>query len=223
MANGSAKIIANNLAVRARNAVDTGAATVDPHGIRNALAGITQTQVTLPGQISLPGLGTVHVNAAGQVIIPSGFGDGVPIHLSDVDQILAFVRTFPFMTRVTEPNVLYDSNGVQMISSHGAWMGLSSILHLLHGQRERINYGILQGFDEAGNREVIDSTRDMGELWAENPDISMDERTERQRGNALERDRLQEEQIRERHVVVQHAIGSQQRAAAISIEACQHT
>jgi hypothetical protein len=93
MANGSAKIIANNLAVRARNAVDTGAATVDPHGIRNALAGITQTQVTLPGQISLPGLGTVHVNAAGQVTIPSGFGDGVPIHLSDVDQILAFVRT----------------------------------------------------------------------------------------------------------------------------------
>lgn len=220
MANGSAKIIANNLAVRARNAVDTGAATVDPHGIRNALAGITQTQVTLPGQISLPGLGTVHVNAAGQVIIPSGFGDGVPIHLSDVDQILAFVRTFPFMTRVTEPNVLYDSNGVQMISPHGAWMGLSSILHLLHGQRERINYGILQGFDEAGNREVIDSTRDMGELWAENPDISMDERTERQRGNALERDRLQEEQIRERGMLsynMQEGANRGQRQSALRL------
>lgn len=198
MANGSAKIIANNLAVRARSAVETGDVTADPHGIRNALANITQTQVTLPGQLSLPGLGTVHVNDSNQVVIPTEFGDGVLIHLSDVDRILAFVRTFSLMTRVTESNVLYDSNGVQMISPHGAWMGLSSILHLLHGQRERINYGIRQGFDEAGNRQVVDSTRELGELWAEYPDISMDERDERQRGIAQDRDRLQEEQIRDR-------------------------
>ena len=198
MANGSAKIIANNLAVKAQNAGDTGAATVDPNGVRNALAGITQIQVNLPGQTSLPGLGTVHVNKDGQVIIPSRFGDGVSIHLSDVDQILAFMRTSPLMTRVTEPNVLYDNNGVQMISSHGAWMGLSSILHLLHDKREGINYGIRQGFDEAGNRQVVDSTRDMGEMWADVVDNSMDVRTERQRRDARERDRVQDEGIRNR-------------------------